>query len=220
MLDSLEGDDRFTKLYPLFGINNCLIKGCLTKADTQRGNTGAGEIQGSHHRNKAGSPSAHQPVFGNPAVFHDQFTGGRGTNSHLVFFFAIGKAGIAFFHHKNRRTARTLFRIRHGDNGVNFSLTTIGDPLLGAVQHPFITLKHRSGLNTRGIRTGIGLSQTKCRPALALGNDRQIFCLHLVTTRYNDRVNSQGTCSKAGGNTNTATGKFFQGKDNFKAAAA
>src|SRR5207248_665901 len=92
-LDALEICDRLAKLFTLRGVLAGVFPGAAGHSRHLRSDTNAALVQGLDRDLVAFSDFAQYVLLGYAAVFEDQFAGGRGADSHLVFFLADGKSG-------------------------------------------------------------------------------------------------------------------------------
>jgi len=78
-----------------------------------------------------------------------------------------------------------------GEDHVEVGDPEVGDPVLGAVDHPFVAVGHCPGQHPAGIGARLGLGQRERRRPLAAGAAGQEALLELVAAVQADRERSQ-----------------------------
>ena len=87
-----------------------------------------------------------------------------------------------------------------GEDHEDIRETGIGDPGLGAVQHPVAILQHRGGLGAQGVRPAAGFGQGVGRHPFASAELGQVLRLLLVAPEIHDGQGADaGVGSVAGG---------------------
>ncbi len=101
------------------------------------------------------------------------------TDAELVFFHANNKSLHALFYNQAVDAPWLLFRIRLSNHQINTGCWSIGDPILGAIQHVVITHVHCGGLLRCRVGPCLWLTQAKGADLLTCSQLGQVFLLLL-----------------------------------------
>ena len=113
---------------------------------------------------------------------------GRAADPELVLELSDAEAGPVCLDHERGDPARvTGLRVGHREHHVEVGDPQVRDPVLGAVDHPLVAVRHRLGQHPSGVRAGVGLRQRERRRPLAAGATRQEPLLELVGSEQPDR---------------------------------
>ena len=198
-LGVLELGDAATELDTLMGVLDDLFHGAFAQAQGLRGNTDAAAVQGSHGDIEALALLAQQTVCGDAAVLHDQLTGGRTADAHLLFVLADREAGVGALHDESGDLLAGLFGIPligddagNGDDDKYIGKAGVGDEDLGAVEHPVIAIQHGNGLLALRVGAGTRLGEAERADPFAAAQLGQVIFLLLLGAVFIDGSTAQG----------------------------
>ena len=93
---------------------------------------------------------------------------GRALDAELVLLRADDEALVVLVHHERRDAVGALVRVGHRHDGVPGRLAAVGDPALGAVEHPVVAVGLGAGAHRGGVGAGLPLGQRVGRHRLAV----------------------------------------------------
>ena len=177
-------DDRLAEGLALVGVLQGVLVGGAGDADGLRGDRGPGGLERGHGRllaavlglarvvQRLAGPgqllvelvlAAEQARAGDPHVVEHDLGGVRGADAHLRVLLALRQAGRAGRHDEAGLTAALQLGIDGGDHHVDVGDAAVGDPRLGAVEHPLVLGLVVDGLGAqrRDVGTGVGLAHAE-----------------------------------------------------------
>ena len=129
---------------------------------------------------ETGSGLADDPVARDDAMVEVDLAGGRALDPHLAFLRPHREAGIVLVHDERGDATGAGRRVGHRHHRVVGGHPGVGDPALGPVQDPGVTVGDRTGLHGRGIRAGLAFGQGVGEHRRAAGHLGQHLLLQLL----------------------------------------
>mmetsp|Transcript_50457 Transcript_50457/g.134937 ORF Transcript_50457/g.134937 Transcript_50457/m.134937 type:complete len:332 (-) Transcript_50457:365-1360(-) len=130
-----------------------------------------------HHAQRSTALFAHQVRSRHAAVLEDQLGRHGGPHAALVVdLLAQGEAGRALLDEEEGDVPAALARLGVDQVGVPGALAVegaVGDPHLGAVQHPLVPLPHGGGLHPKNVGAHAGLRHAHAADLRALARRRE-----------------------------------------------
>ncbi len=148
-LDPLELVDRLAELLALARVGDGVVSGALRDPDRLGGCTEARTLQGAERDTQPSAHLADHVLLGHAYVLEDRLTGRRGADTELVLKLANAEARAVGLDDERRDSFALAVGHREGD--VEICHAQVRDPVLGAVDDPFIVVLHRGRLHSRRI---------------------------------------------------------------------
>src|SRR6201999_1043658 len=149
--------DRLAELLALLDICDRRIERALRDAHRLRADRRPGVVQGGERGLESGTRITDDAVRRNAAVLEVQLGGGRTLDAHLVFLRADREPGVVLVYDERRDAVGTLVGIGHRHHRVPRRVPAVGDPALGTVEHPLVTLGPGAGAHRGRIAAGLAL---------------------------------------------------------------
>ena len=111
-----------------------VFPGAAGQADHLRADADAAFVQRLDRDLVALAGFAEHVLFGNTAIFENQFAGGRSADAELVFLLADGESGEVFLDEERRDALVARRGIDRGEENEEAGLLAVGDPQLAAVE--------------------------------------------------------------------------------------
>ena len=122
-------------------------------------------------------------------VVEDRLAGRRALDAELVLELADAEAGAVGLDDEGGEPPRLAVGDREHD--VEVGDAEVGDPVLGAVDHPLVAVAARGGDHAAGVGAGLGLGQREGGRPLAARAARQDALLELVGAEQADRERAE-----------------------------
>src|SRR5262249_11292934 len=129
-------------------------------------------------------------LFGNLAIFQNQFTGTGSANAEFVFLFADCKSRKVMLHEKSGDSFVTLIRAGIGKNYENTGLEGIRYPELSPIQNEVIPFIYSPACQRKCVAAGPGLAQCISTDEV-FRQFRQIFLFLSIVCPTHDGVIDQ-----------------------------
>src|SRR6185437_4193635 len=128
-----------------------------------------------------------EPVgVGNTAVLEDHLRRFAGAHTQLIFFFATAETRCPAFDDEDRGVVLCPRLTGARDHDGDIAADAMGDPVLGAVDHPFVAFLHRGTPHITSIAAGAGFCESPGAKRLARCQPREIFLLLLFAAKRKD----------------------------------
>ena len=186
LLGHLIAGDRLVELLAVDGVAQGRLEAVASRAERAVGDAEARLIEARERTLEAAHAGQHRRG-GQADAVEDEFRRDRRAQRHLLVDLASREAGGVRGDHEAPDAVIGL-----GPHDGHVSDGAIGDPHLGAVEHPVVAIPLRRGAHPRGIRAEVGLGEAEATDRLALRHARQPLVLLLVRAECVDRVHRQG----------------------------
>ena len=124
-------------------------------------------------------------VAWNAQIFQRKPHGVRGPHPHFVFFRADDQSRRVALDNKSTYPFGPAFRRGLRRDNENARVMTVGDPMLGAVEHPSVALQLGFGRQGCGVTPATRLGERPCSQVLPLGKRGKILFLLCIVGRKN-----------------------------------
>ena len=211
-------DQRRVEGLALAGVIGGVLEGGAGEADGERADPGARRSQRAQRALAAAAEFRirdAQAVVGGDAHFVErEVRRVAGADAHLVPDLQLREAGRVVGHDERRdiAPARAVALAREDDRQIRDAAA--GDEALRAIDHVFVAVAHRAGLDCAGVGAGVGLGQReRAEPQLAVvaGAERQEALALLLGADHRDRGRRQPADLGAQRDAGAAPGELFGG---------
>src|SRR5690606_13109080 len=135
---------------------------------------------------------AAQHVLGRDlAVVEDQLAGGAAAHAHLVELLRHREAGEVLFDEEGGDAARAGLEVVLGIDDEDVGIRSVGDPELGAVEHPAVAAEVGAQLHRYHVGAGAGLAHRERPDVLAAHQLRQVLALLRLGAVATDLVDAE-----------------------------
>ncbi len=176
-LDELEFADFLAELFALMDVGNDDIEGGLHDAEGSAGEDGALVIEAAHQDVDAAPEAAEDVLFGDGAIFEDEFAGVGAAHAELVEFLGAGEAGEGFFDDEGGDAARAGGLIGFGVDDQGIGVGAVGNPHFGAVEDVGVAVFFGAQAHGDDIRAGVGFAHGEGADGGAIEQGGQVFLL-------------------------------------------
>jgi hypothetical protein len=120
---------------------------------------------------------------GHAAILEDHFRGLAGAHAELVLLLTGFHTGCSAFDHEGGHALAVQQIAGAHDGHDHIAALAVGDPALGAVQHPLLSLLLGRALHAHGVAAGVGFGECPCSQPFTGGQFGEPLLLLLVRCR-------------------------------------
>ena len=188
-LDALEVATGWPNWLALLDVADGVVERALGDAERLRGDGDPGVVEGGQRGLEPGPLRADDPVGRDARVLEDDGPGRRALDAEFLLRLAEAETPGSVFSTTNAEIPRApLSRVGHGHDRVVLRDPGVGDPHLGAVQHPAGPRPRTARVFIAGgVRARARLGQRVGEQRLAARDRRQVPALELFRARQQQR---------------------------------
>ena len=193
VLRGLLVDQPATEQLPLGRPGQARVERGLGHADRERADARPEQVEGPHRDAEPLVDLAEDVVPGDPDPV--EVDGAEGVRRHHVQALAAQARAVAA-HRERRHAPRPGARCGAGEEGVDVGVGGVGDPGLGAVQRPAVTVRPCLEGEGGGVRAGVGLGECERGYDVAAHDAGQPALAGGLVARLEDRVGAEALKSQ------------------------